>query len=274
MFLKWLLLVLCACYSYAAQTRIINGSAVDDASNRWYFTVSYRYDGAHTCGGTLIAPTWVLTAAHCWEDPRTDKDTVALGSYTLANQRDIAIKQAIVHPDYIGDDNDIALFELQEPITDITPVILDRASPLAANTPSWVAGWGVSTEGSQTSEPALMEVFVPLVDVNDCNRSYGGGVTDNMICAGYMEGGKDSCQGDSGGPLISRYHQQWIQTGIVSWGEGCAQARYPGVYTKVQNYIAWIEQHTGALPHPVETVTTEPPLNPAVVYYLLDSSGP
>ena len=273
MYVKCLLSVLLTLSSYAAQTRIINGSIIADDNDKWHFIVSYEYNGSLSCGGSLIAPTWVLSAAHCWQEPLTQYDKIAVGSYNLTRQQALGIKRVIVHPDYAGDNNDIALFELETPVHDIAPVLLDRSSALDAGLESWVAGWGTMVAGEEVFPTRLREARTPIVDFRDCNRSYAE-LTDNMICAGYMEGGMDSCQGDSGGPLISPYHDQWVQTGIVSWGVGCAVTGYPGIYTKVQNYIAWIESYTGALPRPVDTTTLQLPESPAMLFYLLDGSTP
>ena len=264
---KLFLLIIITVSTYAAQSRIINGTVVAPESDKWKFVVSYQYEGEHNCGASLIAPTWVLSAAHCWMDPLTEQDTIAVGSYALAKQHHHAIKRVIVHPDYASD-HDIALFELVEPVTTVPPILLDHNLALEPKTPSWVAGWGVTTSGSQVAASNLMEVLVPLVDSALCNLSYGDTITENMLCAGYMEGGKDSCQGDSGGPLISTYYGQRVQIGIVSWGNECAKRGYPGIYTKVQNYIPWIEGYTGTLPAP------KTPVNPAVMMYLLHSMCP
>uniref|UniRef100_A0A8C9XUD5 trypsin n=1 Tax=Sander lucioperca TaxID=283035 RepID=A0A8C9XUD5_SANLU len=87
----------------------------------------------------------------------------------------------------------------------------------------------------------LMEVNVPIVGNRECNCDYGvGSITNNMICAGLRAGGKDSCQGDSGGPLVSKQGSRWILGGIVSFGNGCAQPNFPGVYTRVSQYQSWI----------------------------------
>ncbi|NWV02109.1 TRY1 protein, partial [Upupa epops] len=77
----------------------------------------------------------------------------------------------------------------------------------------------------------------PVLSASDCSKAYPGQITNNMICVGFLEGGKDSCQGDSGGPVVCNGQLQ----GIVSWGIGCAKKGYPGVYTKVCNYVSWIQ---------------------------------
>src|SRR5690606_5701573 len=100
-----------------------------------------------------------------------------------------------------------------------------------------VTGWGTTSAGGQTAV-GLMEVAVPIVSNAACNAVHGA-IPDNMLCAGYVQGGKDSCQGDSGGPLIVPNGTGWLQAGVVSFGRGCAQPEIPGVYARVSRYIGW-----------------------------------
>ena len=94
-----------------------------------------------------------------------------------------------------------------------------------------------------SSPDALQYVEVPIITNTSCNSKYSGGITDNMICAGFEQGGADSCQGDSGGPLAVSENGRLAQTGVVSFGIGCASAQYPGVYTRVSRYQSWILSH-------------------------------
>jgi len=95
--------------------------------------------------------------------------------------------------------------------------------------------------GNDDYSDVLRQVVLPIVDCQQFD-SMRDDVTDNMICAGYQIGGKDSCQGDSGGPLVSKQGDSWYLDGIVSWGYGCAVAGNPGAYTKVANYHSWIQE--------------------------------
>ncbi|MEE6487004.1 hypothetical protein FKM82_014762 [Ascaphus truei] len=100
-----------------------------------------------------------------------------------------------------------------------------------------ISGWGTTLRHEGNYPDLLMCVNAPILTTTQCNNAYPGEITNNMICVGYVEGGKDSCQGDSGGPVVCNGELQ----GVVSWGYGCAQRNYPGVYTKVCNYVSWIQ---------------------------------
>uniref|UniRef100_A0A1B8XYU5 Peptidase S1 domain-containing protein n=1 Tax=Xenopus tropicalis TaxID=8364 RepID=A0A1B8XYU5_XENTR len=105
-----------------------------------------------------------------------------------------------------------------------------------------ISGWG-NTLSSGSNYPDLLQcLYAPILTDAQCNNAYPGEITNNMICLGFLEGGKDSCQGDSGGPVVCNGQLQ----GVVSWGYGCAQRNYPGVYTKVCNYNSWIQSTIAA----------------------------
>lgn len=241
-------------FVFASEARIINGNRVSDNDPTWRFIVALEKEQSQYCAGSLIAPTWVLTAAHCLYDeygtPITPDYRYGVGakSYDLADMQEHGIKRFIVHPNYnpMTNDNDIGLVELTRPVEGVTPIIYDRSHPLSPGTPTKVAGWGNMSRYFYFFPSLLQEALAPIIDRAVCNApsSYGGAVTSNMLCAGYMDGRRDSCQGDSGGPLIV----DGTLVGIVSWGEGCGLENYPGVYTKVQNYASWIESYLPDVP--------------------------
>ncbi|XP_032636211.2 trypsin I-P1-like [Chelonoidis abingdonii] len=115
-------------------------------------------------------------------------------------------------------------------------------SCVTTGTQCLISGWG-NTLSSGTNYPDLLQCLkAPVLSSSQCSSAYPGEITSNMICIGYLEGGKDSCQGDSGGPVACN----GVLQGIVSWGYGCAQKGYPGVYTKVCNYVSWIQNTIAA----------------------------
>uniref|UniRef100_A0A3B3DV15 Zgc:100868 n=1 Tax=Oryzias melastigma TaxID=30732 RepID=A0A3B3DV15_ORYME len=156
-----------------------------------------------------------------------------------------SVSQIIVHPNYNSQsqDNDVSLVKLSSSVTFndyISPVCLAAAgSDFPGGTTAWVTGFGTLSSGGSVSS-TLQEVSVPIVSNSQCNASYGS-ITNNMICAGLTDGGKDSCQGDSGGPLVSEQSGRWILAGIVSFGRGCALPNFPGVYARVSEYQTWID---------------------------------
>jgi len=225
-------------------TRIVGGTEVQNP-REFPFQVSLQEGNSHFCGGSLIAPGWVLTAAHCGNVKVVEVGGHDLSANDACVER-IKVSETIIHPKY--DDytmaNDIALLKLAGAST-YPPVGLYSGGALeAAGTLSTVSGWGTLSSGGPAPD-VLRSVNVPIVTNKVCNVAYSNGIIDTMMCAGYKQGGKDSCQGDSGGPLFVSEAGQFVQTGVVSWGEGCAAKNKYGVYTRVSSFNKWICKTAG-----------------------------
>ncbi|XP_067237779.1 trypsin-like isoform X1 [Chanodichthys erythropterus] len=234
--------------------KIVGGQNAAVGSWPWQVSIQSASFGGHFCGGSLINKDWVLSAAHCFQSSSLGTIGVYVGLQSQLgsnpNQVYRTASQVITHPSYNNatNDNDIAMLQLSSSVSFsdyINPVCLAAAgSTFAAGTESWVTGWGVLQSGGNQISDILQEVMIPIVSNSDCNNAYRGGITSNMICAGLLnQGGKDSCQGDSGGPMVFKNGSLWTQSGIVSFGQGCAEPSFPGVYTRVSQYQDWINSY-------------------------------
>ena len=235
--------------------KLINGQLAPP--DGFQYQVALVYAGADSpllglhCGGTLIDSKWVLTAAHCFNPDTQNGDfQVFTGSRKLSEGGRLVSIAKIIRNNYdpTTNERDIALVKLDTPVVDQTPMNLADSVVEEKKFTRMVtiSGWGVTAEGSSVASDDLQFAFVPLIINSVCRTNYGNlppgqrkDIKDDMICAG--DGKADACQGDSGGPLVIKGPDKkpYVE-GIVSWGEGCNRARFPGVYARVPSYISWI----------------------------------
>ncbi|XP_059177534.1 serine protease 30-like [Physella acuta] len=233
----------------------------------------------HQCGGTIIDEYWLLTAAHCYTkttkitvlNDKNEQDLkeisinvnnyyVVVGDYSLkedeVEQERFEVEAYILHENYDAstNENDIALIKIKpndghgiQYSDRVQPACLpDADTDYTVGLACIISGWGNTngTEDGVDNPTILQDAVVPILADDDCTKFYENTEDkfnkETMLCAGYREGGVDTCQGDSGGPLVCNVNGAYTVLGVTSFGEGCAQPGYPGIYTRVQSYLDWI----------------------------------
>uniref|UniRef100_A0A672YQZ6 Coagulation factor IX n=1 Tax=Sphaeramia orbicularis TaxID=375764 RepID=A0A672YQZ6_9TELE len=231
--------------------RIVGGELVTPGEIPWQVALIARPSGQLFCGGSILSSLWVITAAHCLVEAQNS-------FFVRGTEQDYEVLQQHIHPRYNANislfNHDIGLLYLKDPITfssTVRPICIGPRTFTEAlvkdASPALVSGWG-RTRFLGAMAISLQKVEVPFTDRTTCKDSSSSRITPFMFCAGYYDEDKDACQGDSGGPHANSFHDTWFLTGIVSWGEECAQKGKYGVYTRLALYYSWI-QHVMGVTH-------------------------
>jgi len=259
----------CTCGLAQRNTKIVGGQETEVSEWPWQVGMVWSGSSSVFCGATVISDEWILTAAHCTDGTGASEIQVLLGEHDYWNNGEtnmvrMDIAEIVNHEDYNSNtvDNDFALLKMANKIDwaanpNIRPACLPSAG--SGDYDQWmstVTGWGTTSSGGSVSN-VLLEVDVKVISNSECNNAYGG-ITNNMLCAADASGngGSDACQGDSGGPLVAcgpdgncgtTAGMNYDLIGVVSFGIGCAQADFPGVYARVTAARAWIDTNAVGL---------------------------
>ncbi|MEV5785607.1 serine protease [Streptomyces sp. NPDC052287] len=229
--------LLCAPGAVAAPRPIVGGTTTTTTAYPFMMQITDASQNQF-CGGTLVAADKVVTAAHCMVGETTSSVRV-VGGRTYLNGTNGTVSKVgriWINPGYTdatnGDDVAVLTLSTSMSYTPASYVASTNTGVYAAGTTARIVGWGTTSENGGSSNQ-LRTATVPIVSDSSCRSSYGSDyVASDMVCAGYTNGGTDTCQGDSGGPLLIG----GVLAGITSWGNGCAEAGYPGVYTRLTTF--------------------------------------
>ncbi|HYH97699.1 trypsin-like serine protease [Hyalangium sp.] len=251
----------------SAEQEIVGGTSTTIAANPWQVSLQSS-GGSHFCGGSVLNANWILTAQHCVNSGGSisKPGRVAAGSTTISGSSSGQIRQVaevVVYPGYVDANvgKDVALLRLSTPLdlsgTNVKAIGIITAADVSAGLTNTgvvtrVTGWGTLSSGSSSLPNTLQTVDVNIISNSSAQSSYPSETigADQLAAAAP---GKDSCQGDSGGPLTVVKGSTRALAGVVSWGYGCADSRYPGMYARVSSFETWIASKISGTPPPPGT---------------------
>ncbi|CAD5219304.1 unnamed protein product [Bursaphelenchus okinawaensis] len=237
----------------ARTKRVVGGFDATMGAYPWTAALRFNYGDLHHCGAVIIADRFVLSAAHCFETNKDPKDfTVVTGDWNNrikeGTEQVLQVEKINFFPNYEDlFQHDIVILKTKSRIKFdqfSQPICLPpRGYRYVAGQVCVATGWG--SNGTAYSDK-MKAAAMPILDREECRNASKiySAVSKTSFCAGYLSGGIDSCQGDSGGPFACQYDGVFYLGGIISWGEGCAQQKHPGIYTMITPYLSWIENVT------------------------------
>jgi len=255
--------------SLTRRGRIVGGDTATFGQWPWQISLMRYKEGKfishgtweHKCGGVILSDKWVATAAHCVLGENVTALQIRLGELHMRSQGEPArhldkkILKVKMHSrfDNLTKEFDIVLLQIDvEGITfqpHILPICLPSSNDDLVGRLGWVTGWGKIQKERKLMSDKLRQVEVPIISNNLCERFFRESGQSQYIpriflCAGYMDGGRDTCEGDSGGPLVvPGDDNRWFLAGLTSWGIGCGESNSPGVYTRVSEFRRWISKN-------------------------------